>query len=427
MKKYLLLFICIISFCINGQSQLLKDVNFYIAPNMQAGTVLNPVVQQNLTGQKLSTNADNDYAFGLKTGVRIKNLSIDLGLDQNIRQIQFTDNLSFASHKFEPLEIRINNQYFRYNGGIEYAFGKRDHFFTVRTGFNRNILTTKERTKTTAQDSASAAVSFRNTVNSTYSLIPEIGYEYTPEAQKWSFGIGVFYTAEHKNASDIYKVWQTESNNTGSYTASWNGEQVTSQTFSTKNLLLGLSFKFKWYFAGFNFEDLAIQKKKAEPKPLPNPKKDLFPPEQTEEVKREEARRRDEKAAAKNAKTIQKDTRKICFSGRAVHVAYKAYVKNKHLKIRLFDNEHEDGDITSVCYNNQLIVKELKLTKAGTEYYIDVTPGTSNMLLSFAHNLGSEFLNTLSIEIFDGSSNPLFFNLTSDKKKCASLEIVYTP
>lgn len=97
-------------------------------------------------------------------------------------------------------------------------------------------------------------------------------------------------------------------------------------------------------------------------------------------------------------------------------------VNTRQLKIYLYDHMKEDGDIVSLNYNGEWILKNHQLTK--NKYLLDLQLDGSidrPYLMLFANNLGKEPPNTIALLIDDGEEKKEVI-LNSDLKAC---DIIY--
>ena len=72
-------------------------------------------------------------------------------------------------------------------------------------------------------------------------------------------------------------------------------------------------------------------------------------------------------------------------------------ISKTYLLIR--DSGHPDGDIVSLKWNGELVLKEYELTRKEEKVYINWLPDQKNKLTVVAHNMGSTFLNTSALTI----------------------------
>ncbi len=79
-------------------------------------------------------------------------------------------------------------------------------------------------------------------------------------------------------------------------------------------------------------------------------------------------------------------------------------VNTRVVKIFVWDDNQEDGDIISVQLNGKWVIQNFTLTKAGDEFEVELE-GQQNFLILHAHNLGSIPPNTAGVAILDENGN----------------------
>lgn len=138
--------------------------------------------------------------------------------------------------------------------------------------------------------------------------------------------------------------------------------------------------------------------KPASPKPLPKPKPPAPP------------------AVAEVAKPDS-------IGGRAVEVNEMLKVKNRTIKLKLWDSQIEDGDIVSVYLNDKKVIDRLYLRLQPQEFEIQLPPGKVHYLTVYADDFGKAEPNTAMISIFDGIHEQTI-DLVAGRKKQESVKIV---
>jgi len=88
---------------------------------------------------------------------------------------------------------------------------------------------------------------------------------------------------------------------------------------------------------------------------------------------------------------------------RIVAKGRKVTVHSNQLRIAVWDAEDIDGDIISLYYNGEWILREYTLKRKKKKIKINLKPNSDNYLVFYAHNEGSKPPNTASMIIFDGS------------------------
>lgn len=98
------------------------------------------------------------------------------------------------------------------------------------------------------------------------------------------------------------------------------------------------------------------------------------------------------------------------------------------LKIRIWDNQKEDGDIVTIYFNDKKVLDHYLLTKAYREFSLELTK-TENYLVYYAENEGSERPNTAAFDIIDEETqssileNPIILKATT--KQSTALKIIH--
>lgn len=104
-----------------------------------------------------------------------------------------------------------------------------------------------------------------------------------------------------------------------------------------------------------------------------------------------------------------------------------SYVKNlmfdsKHLTVKIWDHEKEDGDIVSIYLNGEIVLSEHLLTNTLREFDIDLDPEKPNDFILYAHNLGEVSPNTVSVEITSTNKSEKL-TLNSYLRRCEAVLI----
>jgi hypothetical protein len=93
----------------------------------------------------------------------------------------------------------------------------------------------------------------------------------------------------------------------------------------------------------------------------------------------------------------------VSLQGRNIKKGKTISVKNKTLKIEIFDDADEDDDLISLNFNGKWLVKNHKLRSKSLLKTIHINPNSPfNFITTFAHNLGKMPPNTTAILIDDG-------------------------
>ncbi len=122
--------------------------------------------------------------------------------------------------------------------------------------------------------------------------------------------------------------------------------------------------------------------------------------------------------------TMQSTQKKITYEeGREVSNTKKMTVQTKILKIRVWDNNQEDGDIISIKLNDKWVIRHFTLSNAGDEFEVELE-GQLNYLIVHAHNLGSIPPNTCSVAIL-GENGQQEATLRSNMQVSDALTLEY--
>ncbi len=127
--------------------------------------------------------------------------------------------------------------------------------------------------------------------------------------------------------------------------------------------------------------------------------------------------------------TAEIDTLTTVQNGRIVSIEYrkvksghKLLVANDNLTLKIFDEGKEDGDVVSLLYNNQWILKNYKLRNEARIIQLQLSPERlNNFLICYANNIGKQPPCTTAIIVSDGKKEKKIV-LSSDVKTC---DIIY--
>jgi WD40 repeat protein len=110
--------------------------------------------------------------------------------------------------------------------------------------------------------------------------------------------------------------------------------------------------------------------------------------------------------------------------GRKVELTTTIEISDTTLDIFVFDNSTIDGDIMSLCFNNQWIISNYEVTKSKRKITIRLNQNSNNYLVLFANNLGKTPPNTAAISFFQKKKERIFM-LKSDLKSCSAINFIY--
>ena len=109
--------------------------------------------------------------------------------------------------------------------------------------------------------------------------------------------------------------------------------------------------------------------------------------------------------------------------GRAVEVGDILKVKNRKIKIKLWDSQIEDGDIVSIYLDNKKVVDRVYLRLIPQEFEIQLPPGKEHYLTVYAEDFGKAEPNSAMVSVFDGVKEQTI-DLVAGRKKQESVKII---
>lgn len=109
--------------------------------------------------------------------------------------------------------------------------------------------------------------------------------------------------------------------------------------------------------------------------------------------------------------------------GRKITHRKEIIVATEQITLYVWDGDKVDGDIISLQYNGQWLLRKYTISKTKKEIQIAVVPGMENQLILFAENVGQYPPNTAAITFFDGKQDRNLA-LSSDKATCGALKFV---
>lgn len=109
--------------------------------------------------------------------------------------------------------------------------------------------------------------------------------------------------------------------------------------------------------------------------------------------------------------------------GRKITHRKEVPVAHEAFTIYVWDGDKVDGDIISLQYNGQWLLRKFPISKTKKALRIEIEPGKENQLVLYAENEGQFPPNTAAITFFDGKQERSL-NLSSDKATCGALKFV---
>jgi hypothetical protein len=101
-------------------------------------------------------------------------------------------------------------------------------------------------------------------------------------------------------------------------------------------------------------------------------------------------------------------------------------VKDRSVRVRLYDNGEIDGDTISVYLGNKLVLAEKRLTAAPLEIRFELTEDIEQEITMVAENLGTIPPNT-SLMIVEAGGERFEIRITSTEQKNAVVRFRYRP
>lgn len=127
-------------------------------------------------------------------------------------------------------------------------------------------------------------------------------------------------------------------------------------------------------------------------------------------------------APPKPATSAASSTKPSEIGGRAVEVGEEVRVKNRKIKLKLWDSQVEDGDVISVFVNDKKVIDHLYLKLKPKEFEIELPAGKEHYITVYADDFGKAEPNTAMVSIFDGVKEQII-NLVAGRKKQESVKI----
>jgi|GEM_PF-405751 len=109
--------------------------------------------------------------------------------------------------------------------------------------------------------------------------------------------------------------------------------------------------------------------------------------------------------------------------GRAVEVGETLKVKNRTIKLKIWDSQVEDGDIVSIYLDDKKVVDRLYLRLIPQEFEFRLPPGNEHYITVYAEDFGKAEPNTAMVLINDGVQEQTI-DLVAGRKKQESVKII---
>lgn len=112
--------------------------------------------------------------------------------------------------------------------------------------------------------------------------------------------------------------------------------------------------------------------------------------------------------------------------GRQVQEQYRFSATQDDILVRVWDDKVEDGDVISLYFNGEWVLKDYPLNLYKKQIRIRYREGADNRLIMYAHNLGSQPPNTAAIQLESGAFRQVI-SLMSDLGMCGAVQISRRP
>jgi WD40 repeat protein len=114
----------------------------------------------------------------------------------------------------------------------------------------------------------------------------------------------------------------------------------------------------------------------------------------------------------------------VHLGGRKVNKTTVVEIDQPTVDVFVFDNASPDGDVMSLLFRNEWILKHHEVTKKKYKITLQLKPGVNNFLVLFADNLGKTPPNTAAIS-FVKNKQERIFRLISDLQSCSAINFIY--
>jgi hypothetical protein len=109
--------------------------------------------------------------------------------------------------------------------------------------------------------------------------------------------------------------------------------------------------------------------------------------------------------------------------GRKITHRKEVEVYKDSLTVYVWDGDKVDGDIISLQYNGEWLLRKYTISKTKKPLVLKIEPGQENQLILFAENEGQYPPNTAALTFHDGKQERNL-SLSSDKATCGALKLV---
>jgi hypothetical protein len=109
--------------------------------------------------------------------------------------------------------------------------------------------------------------------------------------------------------------------------------------------------------------------------------------------------------------------------GRMVEIGEEVKVKNKTIRVKIWDSQVEDGDVVSVYLGDKKVLDRIYLKLKPREFELKLPAGKEHLLTLYADDFGKSEPNTAKLSINDGVQEQTI-DLVAGRKKQGSVRIV---
>lgn len=109
--------------------------------------------------------------------------------------------------------------------------------------------------------------------------------------------------------------------------------------------------------------------------------------------------------------------------GRTITRLKEVPIRNETFTVYIWDGDKVDGDIVSMQYNGEWLLRKFPISKTKKALRLEIVPGAENQLVLYAENEGQYPPNTAAITFFDGKEERNL-NLSSDEATCGALKFI---
>lgn len=120
---------------------------------------------------------------------------------------------------------------------------------------------------------------------------------------------------------------------------------------------------------------------------------------------------------------LNADHEPVSINDRKVNVEGKSYVGQTEVEFHIWDDDLNDGDIISLNLNGKWVLRNFTVTKNIKLVTATLDRYKPNLLVMYAHNLGSIPPNTAKLSFFDGEKQQVL-SIKSDLSMCGAIRFL---